>query len=174
MRARGGEPEYPGQPELPDSGVDPKPTPSTLNLQPSTLRGRITKFSAHPIGTQALSRPTILGAAIAPNRCWGSKSVSRAQIGSARRGAWGFCCSFQGTHAPQPHRPPRLKADLRRYRAFSLVFSSHALYAAFVFRLVVGGWRLNSSGSERDRCGCSPGDVECQLAPGLWTLDSKL
>ncbi len=29
----------------------------------------------------------MLGASIAPNCCWGSKSLSRAQIGSARRGA---------------------------------------------------------------------------------------
>jgi hypothetical protein len=55
MRSRGGEPEYPGQPELPGSGLDPKPTPSTLNLQPSTLRGRITKASAHPVGSQSLA-----------------------------------------------------------------------------------------------------------------------
>ncbi len=30
------------------------------------------------------------------------------------------------------------------------------------------------SASERDPCGCWRGHVECQLAPGLWTLDSKL
>jgi hypothetical protein len=30
------------------------------------------------------------------------------------------------------------------------------------------------SASERDRCGCWRRDVECQLAPGPWTLDSKL
>jgi prepilin-type N-terminal cleavage/methylation domain-containing protein len=56
MRSRGGEPEYPGQPTL-------NPQPSTLNLcpspQPSTLRGRITKFSAHPLGSQALAEPTL-------------------------------------------------------------------------------------------------------------------
>ncbi len=30
------------------------------------------------------------------------------------------------------------------------------------------------SASERDRCGCWRRDVECQLGPGLWALDSKL
>ena len=61
MRSRGGEPEYPGQPELPGSGLVPRPTPSTYNsqplLQPSTLNSpaRITKFSAHPIGNQSLA-----------------------------------------------------------------------------------------------------------------------
>src|ERR1035438_406618 len=37
MRSRCGEPEYPGQPELPGSGLVPRPTPSTLNLQLSTF-----------------------------------------------------------------------------------------------------------------------------------------
>jgi len=29
------------------------------------------------------------------------------------------------------------------------------------------------SASERDLCACWRRDVECQLAPGLWTLDPK-
>ena len=43
----------------------------------------------------------MLCAWIVPNCCWGSKSVSRVQIGSARLGVCGFCANSQGSHAPQ-------------------------------------------------------------------------
>jgi hypothetical protein len=89
-RSRGGEPEYPGQPTL-------NHQPSTLNLcptpQPSTLPSRFTKFSAHPIGNQSLPWPVVLSAAIAPSRCWGAKSQSRAQQAAGRKGdkPWRRC-----------------------------------------------------------------------------------
>ena len=95
-----------------------------------------------------------------------AKSLLGVQIsipGSDRvRPPWcmGVLRQFSRYSCTSASSSPRLKADLRPCRAFSLLFASRALCAAFAFRLVVGGWRLNSSGSERDRCGCWRRDVE--------------
>jgi hypothetical protein len=54
------------------------------NMEPAQFRlssNRISKVGAHPISTQVLAWPTILEAAIGPNRCWGSESVSGARRG---------------------------------------------------------------------------------------------
>jgi hypothetical protein len=68
------------------------------------VAGQVGPF--HPLGRSEAVQVTMHGASNAPSRCWGSKSISQAQIGSVRRGAWGFCGHFQGAHAPQPHRLP--------------------------------------------------------------------
>ena len=55
---------------------------------------RITRISAYLIDAQALTWQSILGATKASKRCWGSKSASRAQMGSARGGAWSSAAVF--------------------------------------------------------------------------------
>ena len=90
----------------------------------------------------------MLCAWIAQNRCWRSKSVSLAQIGSGRRGAWGFCGSMQVTHAPQSHHL-RLKADLRPFTVFEQFWLAVSCLDSVVWRRVRCGANRNPMGNMR-------------------------
>ena len=97
----------------------------------------------------------MLGGSRAPDRCWGAKSVSRAQNGSARWSAWGFGGRFRGTPAPQPHRTPVHKlicaqTGLKIAGAGSLLYTSNVRPIAriacwcLMFVGLFGNWQIVS------------------------------